>query len=42
MCKIFDKIRPGVVNWKNVDPTTKNRFKKVVNCNEAVNAAKKK
>ena len=41
LLRVFDKIHPGCVDWKNVDKTTKNKFKKIVNCNECINAAKK-
>ena len=39
--KIIDKIKPGTVNWKIVEQTSKNPFKLTVNCNEAVDAAKR-
>ncbi|MCQ2820596.1 MAG: hypothetical protein MJ252_25300 [archaeon] len=42
LCKVLDKVRPGCINWKNVDQNTKNPFKKGVNCNEVINGAKKK
>ena len=38
---LIDKIKPGTVNWKLVEKTSKNPFKLTVNCTEAVNAAKK-
>ena len=41
LLKVIDKIKPGVVNWKKIDETSTNKFKKVVNCNEAVDACKK-
>lgn len=41
LCKVLDKVRPGCVDWKNVDETTKNPFKRGVNCQEVINAAKK-
>ena len=41
LVKVIDKIKPGSVNWKKVDETSTNKFKKVVNCNEAVDACKK-
>ncbi|MCQ2821007.1 MAG: hypothetical protein MJ252_27430 [archaeon] len=39
--RVLDRVRPGCVDWKVVDEKTKNPFKKGVNCNEAINAAKK-
>jgi len=36
----MEKIKPGCVNWKNVDLKPSNPFKKVVNCNEVVSAGK--
>ena len=41
LLKIIDKIKPGTVNWKIVEQTSKNPFKLTVNCNEAVDAAKR-
>ena len=41
LLKVIDKIKPGVVNWKKVNTNTTNKFKKVVNCNEAVDSSKK-
>jgi len=41
LLKVIDKIKPGCINWKNVDQTATNKFKKIVNCNEAVDACKK-
>ena len=41
LLKVFDKIQPGCVDWKKVDKTSKNKFKKIVNCNECIDAAKK-
>lgn len=38
---VEERVKPGCVNWKIVDEKTKNPFKKGVNCNEAVDAAKK-
>ena len=40
LIKLFDRVQPGVVNWKkvNMNPTTV--FKKVENCNYAVSIAK--
>lgn len=42
LCKVLDRVRPGCINWKTVDQTTKNPFKRGVNCKEAVDAAKRK
>jgi plastin-1 len=41
LLKIIDKIKPGTVDWKKVDPNTKNPFKIGVNCQEVIDAAKK-
>ena len=41
LLKIEDKIKPGCVNWKIVEQKTTNPFKMGVNCQEAVEAAKK-
>jgi len=41
LLKVFEKIHPGCVDWKKVDKTPNNKFKKIVNCNECVDAAKK-
>jgi plastin-1 len=41
LLKVIDKVKPGSVNWKKVDETSTNKFKKIVNCNEVVDASKK-
>jgi len=41
LLKVFDRISPGSVDWKKVDKTSTNKFKKIVNCNECIDAAKK-
>ncbi len=41
LLKVIDKIKPGSVEWKKVDEHSTNKFKKVVNCNEAIDASKK-
>ncbi len=41
LLKVFDRIKPGSVDWKKVDKTSQNKFKKMVNCNECIDAAKK-
>jgi plastin-1 len=41
LLKVIDKVKPGSVEWKKVDEKSNNKFKKVVNCNEAVDACKK-
>jgi len=41
LLRVFEKIQPGCVDWKKVDKTPNNKFKKIVNCNECVDAAKK-
>jgi plastin-1 len=41
LLKVFDRISPGTVNWNLVDKSSKNKFTKIVNCNECIEAAKK-
>lgn len=41
LLKVIEKLKPGCVDWKKVDLEPKNKFAKVVNCNEAINACKK-
>lgn len=41
LLKVFDRINPGSVDWKIVDKNPSNTFKKMANCSEAINAAKK-
>jgi len=41
LLKVIEKIKPGNINWKKVDETSNNKFKKVANCVEAVEACKK-
>lgn len=41
LLKVIDKVTPGSVNWKHVDEKPNNKFKKVGNCNAAVDAMKK-
>jgi plastin-1 len=41
LLKVIDKISPGSVEWKNVEKNTNNKFKKVANCNCAIDAMKK-
>jgi plastin-1 len=41
LLKVFERISPGSVDWKKVDQTSTNKFKKIVNCNEVIDAAKK-
>eukprot|EP00762_Andalucia_godoyi_P008019 ANDGO_03484.mRNA.1 Fimbrin len=36
LLQLFDKIEPGIVSWKQVNMTCKNKFKKVENCNYVV------
>lgn len=40
LLKVIDKIKPGSVNWKNVEMNPNNKFKKVANCNIAIDACK--
>lgn len=39
-CKIFQRLKPGVVDMKKVDLKAKNKFAKSGNCSQVVNAAK--
>lgn len=41
LLKVLERIQPGCVNWKKVEITPKNKFAKLANCNEAIEAAKK-
>ena len=41
LLKVIDKVSPGSVNWKQVDEKPNNKFKKVGNCNVAVDSMKK-
>ena len=41
LLRVFERISPGCVDWKKVDKIASNKFKKIVNCNECVDAAKK-
>lgn len=41
LLKVIEKVKPGCVSWKKVDMNPKNKFSKVVNCNEAIDACKK-
>jgi plastin-1 len=41
LLKVIDKVKPGSVDWKKVEFNNPNKFKKVINCNEAVDASKK-
>ena len=41
LIKVFDRISPGSVDWKHVDKHPSNKFKKMANCSECINAAKK-
>ncbi|GMI19376.1 hypothetical protein TrCOL_g7642 [Triparma columacea] len=38
--KVMDKVQPGIVAWKKVNMSPKNKFKRVENCNYAVTLAK--
>ena len=38
--KVMDKVQPGIVSWRKVNMTPKNKFKRVENCNYAVTLAK--
>ncbi|KAL9656160.1 hypothetical protein ABK040_007778 [Willaertia magna] len=39
LLKVFDKVKPGCVNWKKVNDPPKNRYHKVENCNYCVDLA---
>ncbi len=41
LLKVFERIQPGSVDWKKVDKGAKNKFQKIANCNECIDAAKK-
>ena len=41
LCKVIDKIKPGVVDWKKVDMKPKNDFSKNINNNTTVDSCKK-
>ena len=41
LLKVIDKIKPGTVEWKRVEKNANNTFKKGINCNLAIESAKK-
>jgi len=41
LLKVIDKIKPGSVDWNKVEMNASNKFKKVANCNMAIDAFKK-
>ena len=41
LLKVIDKIKPGSVDWKKVEKNPNNTFKKGINCNVAIESAKK-
>ncbi len=41
LLKVIDKLKPNCVNWKKVSENSTNKFTKLGNCNEAVEACKK-
>jgi len=41
LLKVIDKIKPGTVEWNKVELNTANKFKKLANCNCAVESIKK-
>ena len=41
LLKMIDTIKPGSVNWKNVELKTKNPFKIGVNCQEVIDSSKR-
>jgi hypothetical protein len=40
LVKVLDKVSPGSVDWKKVEKNPNNKFKKMANCNLAVNIAR--
>jgi hypothetical protein len=38
--KVMDKVQPGIVNWRSVNMSPKNKFKRVENCNYVVTLGK--
>jgi plastin-1 len=40
LLKVLNKVQPGIVNWKNVEMSPNNKFKKLSNCNYVVVLAK--
>lgn len=41
LLKVIDKIKPGTVEWNKVEMNASNKFKKLSNCNIAIEALKK-
>ena len=41
LLKVIDKIVPGTVNWKTVEKIPNNKFKKGINCGQAIECCKK-
>lgn len=41
LLKVEDKVQPGIVDWKKVNMTPKNKYQKVENVNKVVEIAKK-
>ena len=41
LLKVIDRIKPGSVDWKRVEKNPNNTFKKGINCNLAIESAKK-
>jgi plastin-1 len=41
LLKVLDKLDKTVVDWRKVEKNPNNKFKQGINCNEALNAAKK-
>jgi plastin-1 len=37
LLKTLEKVEPGCVDWKKVEKNPSNKFKKLTNCNLAVN-----
>lgn len=41
LLRVIDKVKPGSVQWNRVKLLNPNKFEKVINCNEAVDACKR-
>jgi len=41
LLRTLEKVKPSVVNWKIVDQRPNNVFKRLINCNEVIDASKR-
>ena len=41
LLRTLERVKPSVVNWKIVDQRPNNVFKRLINCNEVIDASKK-